>query len=144
MYLPCTEVSTRAVHMIKTALVAPPLLQHFGGSLSGKTDKRPLSNTVLPVVRVPGQERRLLETMQLAIGEFITASSQGLPPSPRVWGGKGPEPQFSWVFIRSKKAAGSWHKWIGYTAGSWHKRIGYTAARQFFFWPNVGLSAFPW
>ena len=35
---------------------------------------------VLPVV----QERRLLETMQLAIGEFITDSSQGLPPSPRV------------------------------------------------------------
>ena len=29
-----------------------------------------------------GWERRLLETMQLAIGEFITDSSQGLPPSP--------------------------------------------------------------
>ena len=40
--------------------------------------------SVLPVVRVPGRERRLLETMQLAIGEFITDSSQGLPPSPRV------------------------------------------------------------
>ena len=39
---------------------------------------------VLPVVRVPGRERRLLKTMQLAIGEFITDSSQGLPPSPRV------------------------------------------------------------
>ena len=39
---------------------------------------------VLPVVGVPGRERRLLETMQLAIGEFITDSSQGLPPSPRV------------------------------------------------------------
>ena len=26
---------------------------------------------VLPLVRVPGRERRLLETMQLAIGEFI-------------------------------------------------------------------------
>ena len=39
---------------------------------------------VLPVVRVPGRERRLLETMQLAIGEFITDSSPGLPPSPRV------------------------------------------------------------
>ena len=39
---------------------------------------------VLPVVRVPGPERRLLETMQLTIGEFITDSSQGLPPSPRV------------------------------------------------------------
>ena len=39
---------------------------------------------VLPVVRVPGRERRLLETMQLAIGEFITDSSQGLLPSPRV------------------------------------------------------------
>ena len=41
-------------------------------------------DSVLPVVRVPGQERRLLETMQLAIGEFITDLSQGLPPSPRV------------------------------------------------------------
>ena len=40
--------------------------------------------TVLPVVQVPGRERRLLETMQLAIGEFITDSSQGLSPSPRV------------------------------------------------------------
>ena len=30
--------------------------------------------TVLPVVRVPSRERRLLETMQLAIGEFITDS----------------------------------------------------------------------
>ena len=39
---------------------------------------------VLPVVRVPGRERRLLETMQVAIGEFITDSSQGLPSSPRV------------------------------------------------------------
>ena len=39
---------------------------------------------VLPVVRVPGQERRLLETVQLTIGEFITDSSQGLPPSRRV------------------------------------------------------------
>ena len=27
---------------------------------------------VLPVVQVPGRERRLLETMQLAIGEFTT------------------------------------------------------------------------
>ena len=40
--------------------------------------------SVLPVVRVPGRERRLLETMQLVIGEFITDSSLGLPPSPRV------------------------------------------------------------
>ena len=29
---------------------------------------------VLPVVRIPSRERRLLETMQLAIGEFITDS----------------------------------------------------------------------
>ena len=79
---------------------------------------------VLPVVRFPGRERRLLETMQLAVGEFITDLSQGLPPSPRVWGQKGPEPQFSPVLIRSKKAAGSWRKRIGYTAGSWGKRIG--------------------
>ena len=40
--------------------------------------------SVLPVVRVPGRERRLLEIVQLAIGEFTTNSSQGLPPSPRV------------------------------------------------------------
>ena len=39
---------------------------------------------VLPVVRVPGRERGLLETMQLAIGEIITDSSQGHLPSPRV------------------------------------------------------------
>ena len=38
---------------------------------------------VLPIVQVPGRERRLLETMQLAIGEFITDSSQDLPPSPK-------------------------------------------------------------
>ena len=44
-----------------------------------------LSRTpVLPVVRVPSRERRLLEIMQLSVGEFITDSSQGLPPSPRV------------------------------------------------------------
>ena len=42
------------------------------------------SMNVLPIVRVPGQERRLLETKQLAIGEFISDSSQALPPSPRV------------------------------------------------------------
>ena len=42
------------------------------------------SHSVLPIVRIPDRERRLLETMQLAIGEFITDSSQGLPPSPRV------------------------------------------------------------
>ena len=71
---------------------------------------------VLPVVRIPGRERRLLETMQLATGEFITDSSQGLPPSPRVWGRKGPKPQFSQVFI-------------GYNY--WRKQIGYTVARQF-------------
>ena len=93
---------------------------------------------VLPVV----QERRLLETMQLAIGEFITDSSQGLPPSPRVWGRKGPKPQFSPVFIRSKKAAGSWHKWIGYTVGSWRKRIGCTVARQFLL-AQRGAFSFP-
>ena len=58
-----------------------------------------MHKTILPVVWVPRQERRLLKAMQLAIGEFITDSSQGLPPSPRVWGWKGPEPQFSQVII---------------------------------------------
>ena len=43
-----------------------------------------MHKTVLPVFLVPGWERRLLKTMQLAIGEFITDSSQGLPPLPRV------------------------------------------------------------
>ena len=93
---------------------------------------------VLPVVRVPGRERRLLQTMQLAIGEFITDSRQGLPPSPRVWGWKAPS---SLRYLLGTII--SWHKWIGYTVGSWHKRIGYIVARQFC-WPNVGLSAFPW
>ena len=103
---------------------------------------------VLPIVRVPGRERRLLETMQLAIGEFITDSSQGLPPSPRVWGRKAPSPSslrylldtiISWCKWIGY-TVGSWCKRIGYTVGSWCKRIGYTVARQFF----VGFSAFPW
>ena len=42
------------------------------------------SQNALPIAQVPGWERRLLETMQPAIGEFITDSSQGLPHSPRV------------------------------------------------------------
>ena len=70
------------------SLWSPPLIPAHRGVI-----------LVLPVVRVPGRERRLLETMQLAIGEFITDSGQGLSPSPRVWGWKGPEPQFSQVFI---------------------------------------------
>ena len=72
---------------------------------------------VLPVVRVPGQERRILETMQLTIGEFITDSSQGLLPSPRMWGRKALSPSS-----------------LGYLLGtiiSWRKWIGYTVARQF-------------
>ena len=48
----------------------------------GSTEDR--NGIVLPVVRVLGRERRLYKTMQLAIGECITDSSQGLPPSPRV------------------------------------------------------------
>ena len=94
-----------------------PLFQRAFFPGQGIPDEPP---DILPVVQVPSRERRLLETMQLAIGEFITDLSQGLPPSPRVWGRKGPKPQFSRVFIRSKKAA-----------GSWRKRIGYTVARQF-------------
>ena len=100
----------------------------------GIPDKPP---NILPVVRVPGRERRLLETMQLAIGEFITDSSQGLPPSPRVCGRKAPSPNSLRYLLGTII---SWHKWIGYTVGSWCKRIGYTVARQFF----VGLSAVPW
>ena len=83
---------------------------------------------VLPAVRIPGRERRLLETMQLAIGEFITDSSQGLPPSPRVWGRKAPSPSSLGYLLGTVI---SWHQWIGYTVGSWPKRIGYTVARQF-------------
>ena len=58
-----------------------PLFQRTFFPSQGILDEPP---NVLPVVRVPGRERRLLETMQLAIGEFITDSRQGLPPSPRV------------------------------------------------------------
>ena len=54
---------------------------------------------VLPIVWVPGRERRLLEAMQLALGEFITDSSQSLPPSPRVWGWKAPSPSSLGYFI---------------------------------------------
>ena len=84
--------------------------------------------SVLPVIRVPGRERRLLETMQLVIGEFITDSSQGLPPSPSLRGQKAPS-HSSLRYLLGTII--SWHKWIGYTVGSWCKRIGYTVARQF-------------
>ena len=62
-------------------------LNIWGPGGKGAKDRRQEGKrrcSVLPVVRVPGRERRLLETVQLAIGEFITDSSQGLPPSPRV------------------------------------------------------------
>ena len=58
--------------------------QKTGPSADFGSPLHSLANCVLPVVRIPDRERRLLETMQLAIGEFITDSSQGLPPSPRV------------------------------------------------------------
>ena len=58
-----------------------PLFQRVFFPGQGIPDEPP---TVLPVVQIPDRERRLLETMQLAIEEFITDSSQGLPPSPRV------------------------------------------------------------
>ena len=94
---------------------------------------------VLPVVQVPGRERRLLETMQLAIGEFITDWSQGLPPSPRVWGRKALSPSSLRYLLGTII---SWHKWIGYTVGSWHKQIGYTIARQFLL-AQRGAFSFP-
>ena len=90
-------------------------------------DKTP-STCVLPVVRVPGWEGRLLETMQLPIGEFITDSSQGLPPSPRVWGRKAPSSSSLGYLLGTII---SWCEWIGYTVGSWCKWIGYTVTRQF-------------
>ena len=62
---------------------------------------------VLPVVQVPGQERRLPEIMQLAIGEFITDSSQGLPPSPWVWGRKALSPSSLGYLLGQKKKKGS-------------------------------------
>ena len=86
---------------------------------------------VLPVVRVPGRERRLLQTMQLAIGEFITDSNQDLPPSPRVWGRKARCPSSLRYLLGQKKAA-----------GTWHKRIGYTVARQFLL-AQPGAFSFP-
>ena len=88
---------------------------------------------VLPVVRVPSRERRLLETMQLATEEFITDSSQGLPPSPRV------SPSSLGYLLGTII---SWRKRIGYTVGSWHKRIGYTVARQFLL-AQRGAFSFP-
>ena len=96
--------------------------------------------SVLPVVRVPGRERRLLETMQLAIGEFITDSSQGLPPSPSMWGRKGPEPQFSWVKKKQQVvgASGLVTQQVVGASGL------VTQLQGSFCWPNVGLSAFPW
>ena len=96
-------------------------------------------HSVLPVVRVPNRERRLLETMQLAIGEFITDSSQGLPPSPRMWGWKAPSPSSLRYLLGTII---SWHKWIGYTVGSWCKRIGYTVWRQFLL-AQRGAFSFP-
>ena len=68
----------------------PPAAPHPDARLPPQLtpDPHPRPDTeppsVLPEVQVPGRERRLLETMQLAIGEFITDSSQGLLPSPRV------------------------------------------------------------
>ena len=59
----------------------PPLFQRAFFPGQGIPDEPP---NLLPVVRIPDRERRLLETMQLAIGEFITDSSQGLLPSPRM------------------------------------------------------------
>ena len=89
---------------------------------------------VLPVVQVPGGER-----MQIAIGEFITDSSQGLPPSPRVGGRKAPSPSSLRYLLGTII---SWRKWIGYTVGSWPKRIGYTVARQFLL-VQPGAFSFP-
>ena len=89
------------------------------------------AQNVLPVVWVPGRERRLLETMQLAIGEFIPDSSQGLLPSPRMWGRKTPSPSSLWYLLGQKKAA-----------GSWRKQIGYTVARQFLL-AQRGAFSFP-
>ena len=53
-----------------------PLFQRVFFPGQGILDEPP---NVLPIVRIPNRERRLLETMQLAIGEFITDSSQ--PPA---------------------------------------------------------------
>ena len=97
-------------------------------------------HSVLPIVRVPSRKRRLLETMQLEIGEFITDSSQGLLPSPRVWGRKALSPSSLGYLLGTII---SWRKWIGYTVGSWHKQIGYTVASQFFVGPTWGFQLSP-
>ena len=71
------------VHMSLSDLVSSVYMPRSGIAGSyGSSISSFLS--VLPVVQVPSRERRLLDTMQLAIGEFITDSSQGLPLSPRV------------------------------------------------------------
>ena len=62
----------------------PEVAVNEPGDVQAWNQRKVLAHPVLPVVRVPGRERRLLETMQLAIGEFITDLSQGLKPSPRV------------------------------------------------------------
>ena len=94
-------------------------------------------------VRVPGLERRLLETMQLATGEFITDSSQGLPPSPRVWGRKAPSLSSLRYLLGQKK-----QQVVG-TSGLVTQQVVsasrlVTQLQGSFCWPNVGLSAFPW
>ena len=64
--------------------------------------------------------------MQLAIGEFITDSSQGLPPSPRVWGRQALVLSGIYWIQLLVGASGLVTQWV---VGS--KRIGYTVARQF-------------
>ena len=81
-----------------------PLFQRAFFPSQGILDKLP---NVLPVVWTPDRERRLLKTMQLAIREFITDLSQGFFPSPRVWGRRGLEPQFSRVFIGYNRVVGA-------------------------------------
>ena len=89
------------------------------------------SQNALPIAQVPGWERRLLETMQLVIGEFITDSSQGLPPSSRVWGWKALSPSSLRYLLGQKK-----QQVVG-TSGL------VTQLQGSFCWSNMGLSAFP-
>ena len=111
------------------AIICPfsPLFQRAFFPGQGIPDEPP---NVLPVVRVPGWERRLLETMQLAIGEFITDSSQGVRPHQGCEDEKTPKPQFSQLFIGYNRVVGA----SGLV----------TQLQGNFCWPNpCGLPAFP-
>ena len=86
-YILCSQRWRSSIQSVKTRPGADCGSDHeLIAKFRLKLKKVGITTSVLPVVRVPGRERRLLERIQLAIGEFITDSNQGFPLSPRVWG----------------------------------------------------------